>query len=38
MELEKNDEVSTSPPPDESIHEPFLPAQEEESDVSQFPF
>ena len=38
LELVQDDEVSTCPPPDEAIHEPFPPAQEEESEVSHFPF
>jgi hypothetical protein len=38
LEPEQDDEVSTCPPPDEAIHEPFPPAQEEENEVSCFPF
>jgi hypothetical protein len=38
MEPEHDDEVSTCPPPDEAIHEPFSPAQEEKNEVSCFPF
>jgi hypothetical protein len=38
MEPEQDDEMSTCPPPDEAIHEPFPSAQEEENEVSCFPF
>jgi hypothetical protein len=38
LEPKQDDEVSTCPPPDEAIHEPFPPAQEEENEVSCFPF
>jgi hypothetical protein len=39
LEPEENDEVSMcAPPSDEAIHEPFPPAQEEENEVSHFPF
>ena len=39
MELEQDDEVSIcAPPSDEAIHEPFPPAEEEENEVSHFPF
>jgi len=39
LESKKNDEVSTSAPPyDESIHEPFPTTQQEDNEVSLFPF
>jgi hypothetical protein len=39
LEPEQDDEASTYPPlSDEAIHEPFPPAQEEENEVSHFPF
>jgi hypothetical protein len=39
LEPKKNDEVSTyAPPSDKSIHEPFLPAQQQDNEVSCFPF
>jgi hypothetical protein len=39
LEPKQNDEVSTcAPPSDEAIHEPFPPAQQEENEVSCFPF
>jgi hypothetical protein len=39
LEPKKNDEVSTCAPPyDEAIHEPFPPPQQEENEVSFFPF
>jgi hypothetical protein len=39
LEPKQNDEASTcAPPSDEAIHEPFPPVQEEENEVSHFPF
>jgi hypothetical protein len=39
MELEEIDEVSTyAPPSHKFIHEPFLPAQQQDNEVSCFPF
>jgi hypothetical protein len=39
MEPKQNDEVSTcAPPSDEAIHEPFPPAQQQDDEVSCFPF
>jgi hypothetical protein len=38
LELEQDDEVLTCPPLNEATHEPFPLAQEEESEVSHFPF
>jgi hypothetical protein len=39
LEPKQNDEVSTcAPPSDEAIHEPFPPAQQEDDEVSCFPF
>jgi hypothetical protein len=39
MEPKKNDELSSRAPPyDEPIHEPFPPTQQEENEVSFFPF
>jgi hypothetical protein len=39
LEPKQNDEVSTcAPPSDKAIHKPFPPAQEEENEVSCFPF
>jgi hypothetical protein len=39
LEPEQIDEVSTcAPPSDKAIHEPFLPAQQQDDEVSCFPF
>jgi hypothetical protein len=39
LEPKKNDEVSTcDPPSDKAIHKPFLPAQQQDNEVSFFPF
>jgi hypothetical protein len=39
LEPKQNDEVSTcAPPSDKAIHEPFPPTQQEENEVSCFPF
>jgi hypothetical protein len=39
LEPEQDEEVSICAPPfDEAIHEPFPPTQEEENEVSHFPF
>jgi hypothetical protein len=39
MEPEQNDEVSTYASPfDEAIHKPFSPAQQQDDEVSFFPF
>jgi hypothetical protein len=39
MEPNKNDEISTcDPPSDEVVHEPFPPTQQQDDEVSYFPF
>jgi hypothetical protein len=38
-DIKQDDEVSIcAPPSDEAIHEPIPPTQEEENEVSHFPF
>jgi hypothetical protein len=39
LEPKQNDEISTcAPPSDEAVHEPFSPAQQQDDEVSYFPF
>ena len=39
LEPKQNDEVSTcAPPSDKAIHEPFPPTQQQDDEVSCFPF
>jgi hypothetical protein len=38
LEPKQDDEVSKCPPPDEAIHKPFSPAQQQDDEVSFFPF
>ena len=37
-EAEQDDEVSKCPPPDEAAHKIFSPAQQQDVEVSCFPF